>query len=165
VSEKDPLLIAFDQPWTVQPITQVELQSIELPTEGYQFAGPCGARTLFARAIACVATDRNGDGRVSSDEIISGLESGDVYGIHQEIVTWNDVGCDAILPNFPVGLRPGVHVNSEEVPVFFLDGKVTELQTCVPNTTECGALNNPFSELRSRAAHRTQLWFRREASR
>jgi hypothetical protein len=143
VTNPDPLEIAFDASWNGDAVTMVPFSSIADPSPTVQLQGPCGPGTYFARATAVLSTDPDGNGAITSAEIRAGLTTGDTYGIHQEIITWEDVSCGP-MTDFPEGFDAGTHVYSDAKPVMKLDGSQTAMQTCAPKTVACSALNDPY---------------------
>lgn len=135
--------IAVDRAWPSQELTELNLAEIAAPLPSWQFTGPCGANVRFGSATIVLSTDPDGDGSISSDEINQGYLTGNTYGIHQEIITWSDIGCGPST-NLPSGLEAGVHVYGRDVPVMKLDGTVTILQTCEPRSSACQNVENPF---------------------
>jgi hypothetical protein len=139
-----PYQIVVDRPWDASPITQVALADVPPPDADHLTTGPCGPSETFSYAQVVVSTDPNGDGVVTSDEIIAGYDSGDTYGIFQEVLTYSRPGCSPKPPDFPDGVRGGVHVLTAAKPYQRIDGVVKDLETCVPNTAACNSLTNPL---------------------
>ncbi len=135
--------VTYDRPWMTQAMTHVLLSEISGPPPGWQFEGPCGPGVLFGSATVVLSTDPDSSGAITSSEINEGYGSGDTYGIHQEVVTWSDIGCGATSA-LPGGLEAGVHVYRRFPPVTKLDGSVTTLQTCFPHSAACAGIENPF---------------------
>jgi len=136
--------VAYDAPWPGADVTGIDLAAITPPSAPYQSAipGVCDG-SLLSTAMVVLSTDPNGNGHISSSEILGGTANG-IYGIEQELVVWLDVACAPAPPDFPEGLLAGVHVYTAAKPVMNLDGELTTMETCAPQTAGCDSLNSPF---------------------
>jgi hypothetical protein len=139
------LEVAFDEAWAAPPVTGINLVEIAAPSPPYHITdAPFCPGGRLAIAIAVASTDPDGDGSISSGELLNGFDDHTAYGIGQAIIAWTDVGCPAMPPDFPEGLSPGVHVYTIDEPVLRLDGTPVDFQTCAPGSAACENLNNPL---------------------
>lgn len=132
--------LAYDGEWTTATVA-LDLAEIAIADAGHVAASTeCGKGVNLGVATVVIVTDTNASGTIDADE----LETGNIYGIFQEIVAYLNAPCPPIDPVAPDGLAMGVHVYSAAAPIVWLDGVPSEMQTCSPGSKACANLTGPL---------------------